>query len=844
MFSTPPKAPSENQALEVPAKPGNRKSVMAKISRFLSRIWFSVASSRFIQKFRTLLRNLSFGIITFLRGDKDEPPKVLINSSIRLAMARCAIHIVPAFLSIALVTLNCIGFFIGNELQGPKGQDDLKMGLLQIAAKIQELLIVGSVGSVIFHVLRSELIFGDGMPLGLLVSGFSFSQVSYFWSAEFLGGLCCTNNMTFTQRWKRRGFVLLVLIGGALALLAGPAAALLMIPRELEWPVGGGVYWLNGSDEQPWPTYLDAGYYSEVNCNIEGGQFTDNKCPSQGFMAMHQHFLSWWNSYNTGYSFELKDDFIRKTMYARPALLADANTWAFTAHAATARLQDAMRGIHLNALRYLARTSPDRRPFPGRLVWADPMRYEVDTKVPAARVFCELQGILDLEGTSLTVKFPNIKGIDDFWTDTTQPLIREVHGAEVLDEVEVLGDVQRALAARGILNDTNSRLNPSIFDQRRDALIVPTDIWNSTNNSLGLVVLLKDLFNRTNSSPEISPPSNAIACSIDARWAKGKTIMEMTINTPLDHKFVVGRVLNFVETELEFQGLLGYVRVRPPANSSMRPIRLAPDWYDMLSPTLPDKAPNELFWLPITGSKRTTLETLLSTKSDPNNSRQTEFENLIATVFVDGISRSGLIPNLGGSRFLEPLPWGGFRPEHESLARKLLHQGDPVEVLSEPEILKSGNRMRLEMKAIYKGHVMTIEGWFDWLSVIGLLLHAVIAIAHTFLMVIMRKTGGTWDSILELIALTQRSAPPPPSLLENTSAWIRSFKTVRLMAWVEVPKAGETTALEDKSVPGGGLQMRFRDLLERRDERLKPAVDKVYGVSEEGYRPLFSRNTP
>lgn len=51
------------------------------------------------------------------------------------------------------------------------------MGLLQIAAKVQELLIVGSVGSVIFHVLRSELVFGDGMPLGLLVSGFSFSQV-------------------------------------------------------------------------------------------------------------------------------------------------------------------------------------------------------------------------------------------------------------------------------------------------------------------------------------------------------------------------------------------------------------------------------------------------------------------------------------------------------------------------------------------------------------------------------------------------------------------------------------------------------------------------------------------
>ncbi|KAF5021212.1 hypothetical protein F66182_6751 [Fusarium sp. NRRL 66182] len=843
MSSTPPKDAGENQAVEISVDSQESASISG-ISRFLSRIWFGIASSWLVQNFRTLLRSLSFGVVTYLRGSEDEPPKVLVDSSLGHAMARCAIHMVPAFLSIGLITINFMGYFIGDELEGEQGQDDLKMGLLQVAAKIQELLIVGSIGSVIFHLLRSELVFGDGMPLGLLVSGFSFSQVSYFWSAEFIGGLAWNRNMSFVKKLKRCAFILLVLIGGALALLAGPATALLMVPRILEWPVGGGVFWLNGSQEQLWPTLLNADYYSEVDCTLGAGQFTNNKCPAQGFFAIYQHFFSWWNNYKP-VAFELNDDFVRKTVYARPAMLADANTWAYTAHAATATMQDALRGAHMGALTHLEARHPNKRPFPARLVWADPMRYKVETKVPAARVFCELQGVMDIEGANLTVKFPNLNGLDAYWEGKELGQDREPHGADVLDEIDVLGDVQHALAARGILNDTESRLSASIFEQERENLIIPTDIWDRTNNSIGLVILLKGLYNRTNTHPEYAPPSNVIACSIDARWAKADTIMEMTMNTPIDHEYHTGRVLNLVETKLEFEGLIGYVKARPPNNGSMVPIRLTPDWYEMLSPTMPDKAPDHLPWLPIQGSKRSTLETLFITKFHPNLSRQVEFENLIATVFVDGISRSGLVPNHYGARFLEAwnFPDFSFGPDDDALARKLVRQGDPVEIFPEPKILKGGNMTRFEMKAVFEGYVMTIQGWFDWLSVIGLLIHAAIAIAHTFLVVFRRRTGGAWDSILELLALSHRSTPPPESLLANTSAGVRSFKTVSLVAWVEAPEAGSTTALEDKSVPGGELQMRVRDRLEKRDEGLKPAVDKLYGVSKQGYWPLLDRNT-
>ncbi|RSL54946.1 hypothetical protein CEP53_007258 [Fusarium sp. AF-6] len=201
--------------------------------------------------FQSLLRIHGLDVITFLylrfrRGLNEEPPKVLLQSSFWLALARCTIHIIPALVSIGLVILNCRGYFIGNELEGPMNQDDMKLGLLQVAAKVQELLIVASVGSVIFHILRSELVFGEGIPLGLLTSGWNFSQIQYFWSAEFLGCLTRDRAMSPKQQCKRYGTLVFIAISGLLALVAGPAAAVLMIPRRKDWPVGGGIYWLNG----------------------------------------------------------------------------------------------------------------------------------------------------------------------------------------------------------------------------------------------------------------------------------------------------------------------------------------------------------------------------------------------------------------------------------------------------------------------------------------------------------------------------------------------------------------------------------------------------------------------
>ena len=85
--------------------------------------------------FRMFLRSIGLGII----GAKPSPerPKAVVHRSRIAALAASGVHIIPTTITITLVVLNIGGRFIGGELQGEQNQDDIKMGLLQVAAKVQ-----------------------------------------------------------------------------------------------------------------------------------------------------------------------------------------------------------------------------------------------------------------------------------------------------------------------------------------------------------------------------------------------------------------------------------------------------------------------------------------------------------------------------------------------------------------------------------------------------------------------------------------------------------------------------------------------------------------------------------
>ena len=64
-----------------------------------------------------------------------EPIKQIITSSRWLALARCAVHLLPAAFSVVLLVLNLKHYYIGTHLQGIITDDSTDLALLQVGAK-------------------------------------------------------------------------------------------------------------------------------------------------------------------------------------------------------------------------------------------------------------------------------------------------------------------------------------------------------------------------------------------------------------------------------------------------------------------------------------------------------------------------------------------------------------------------------------------------------------------------------------------------------------------------------------------------------------------------------------
>ncbi|KAI9146925.1 hypothetical protein HJFPF1_12953 [Paramyrothecium foliicola] len=433
-----------------------------------------------------------------------------------------------------------------------------------------------------------------------------------------------------------------------------------------------------------------------------------------GYPPIYQFFDQWWFHLDEGFDFVTTDALGRKTLQLRPTNGGDL--WTTSIHAATGKLQGAMFNFHFKAVRYLHKNATIRLQDPKNLVYATGIGSEVAMRAPLVRTICRAQDEVDYRTRKVTVKFPRLMDLEPAnKTGSTT--------------VNVSEPIRSRLRSRGFLNTISL---DGLFTDERQVLIIPIDIWDDSASSLGLVILfaneVKD--NRDGCG------GNEMACSVDARWAKARSIIDPTRIIDLAYEFEKGITRNILNVQLDVgrPDRLGLDQKRP-ADGALQRIRIRPGWYDVLSPTASMISPT----LPQdSDTQQTALERLIQLKYEPDRmetlqtnkpeyKNQLSYATLTSFLVTDSISRCRLIPNIDPSNFLTAWSKGEWTVEDRSLAETLVRFGDPKESLTLPEMLEPGESTRQVIRMLYNGYAIYVDSWFDYLCIVLFLLHAGVA---------------------------------------------------------------------------------------------------------------------
>ena len=171
----------------------------------------------------------------------DEPTKIAIRKSRKIALLRALIHIVPVGVALWEVIFNWNTYYVGSSVRN--------QAFYQFVAKIHEMTAQASIAAAVFSYVRYELSLGQGLPFGALFSGLQTSQASYLWSMEFWASVS-SNNLSLRRKF---GMIVTITIAIVLAATVGPASAILLIPRLEYWPAGSTDVWINITSQELWP---------------------------------------------------------------------------------------------------------------------------------------------------------------------------------------------------------------------------------------------------------------------------------------------------------------------------------------------------------------------------------------------------------------------------------------------------------------------------------------------------------------------------------------------------------------------------------------------------------------
>lgn len=168
-------------------------------------------------------------------GVHTEDKKQAVIKSFPLAIVTLiAAHFLPLGGAMTLVVMNIRGYYLGGGFTGSQyPSTDVKLSLLQFAAKAHEVMMQASLSVIVIGLIRHELVVGEGIPFGAIFGSLQFTNISYLFSKEFMGMV----KARLARPLVKVRLIALLFVGAVLAVTVGPSSAIAMRPRLDDWYV-------------------------------------------------------------------------------------------------------------------------------------------------------------------------------------------------------------------------------------------------------------------------------------------------------------------------------------------------------------------------------------------------------------------------------------------------------------------------------------------------------------------------------------------------------------------------------------------------------------------------------
>lgn len=138
-----------------------------------------------IQKTADMMHKGTNKLMAAVTGS-DEPRKVVLQRGFTFwAFRKYMIHLAALSVTWAVVTNNIRNAYAWDQGKLKLFTDTKALNALQFAAKLHEIVIVGSLSSIVLHHVRRKLMNAEGIPLGLLASGYQPGSVENLCSLGF-----------------------------------------------------------------------------------------------------------------------------------------------------------------------------------------------------------------------------------------------------------------------------------------------------------------------------------------------------------------------------------------------------------------------------------------------------------------------------------------------------------------------------------------------------------------------------------------------------------------------------------------------------------------------------------